>query len=152
MIRTIPLFIILFLTLASCNYIDSLFERKPKRIDFTSVDEYPVFPACDSLSTKEYKESCFEQTASMYIETELLLHEYSTPVSYSEALIIHLKVDKEGVASFFSIESSVKNENINPEVEEAIKKGISNFPKLIPAKKRGNAVGSIYMIPLYIMK
>lgn len=152
MIRTIPLFIILLLTLSSCNYLDYFIEKKPERIDFTTVDEYPVFPACDSISTKEYKESCFEKTASMYIETELLLHEFSTPVSFSEALIIHLKVDKEGVASFFSIEPSVKNKNINPEVEEAVKKGISNFPKLIPAKKRGNAVGSIYMIPLYIME
>lgn len=151
MIRIVPILILLLFTQTSCDYIDGYFKKEPLRIDFTCVDTYPVFPECDSIATQGYVETCFEKTASMYIETELLLHEFSKPLSFSEALIIHLKVDREGVASFQSIESIIKQKKINPEIEAAVKQGISNFPKLIPAKKRGNSVESIYMIPLYIV-
>jgi len=152
MIRIVLLLVIILLTTTSCDYVDSFFVKKPKKIDFTLVDEYPVFPSCDSIATLEYKELCFEKTASMYLETDLLLHEFVTPLSSSEALLVHIRVDREGVVSFHSIESSVKSKEINPELKEVIIESIGNFPTLIPAKKRGNTVQSLYMIPLYIVE
>ena len=152
MIRIVPLLVIILLTTTSCDYVDSFFVKKPAKIDFTLVDEYPIFPSCDSIATLEYREQCFEKTASMYLETDLLLHEFVTPLSSSEALLIHIIVDREGVVSFHSIESSVKGKEINPELKEVIIKSIENFPTLIPAKKRGNVVQSVYMIPLYIVE
>ena len=151
MIRIVLSLVILLVTITSCDYVDSFFVKKPKKINFTLVDEYPIFPSCDSIATLEYRQDCFEKTASMYLETDLLLHEFVSPLS-SEALLVHIRVDREGIVSFHSIESSVKSEEINPELKEVIIKSIGDFPKLIPAKKRGNTVQSLYMIPLHIVE
>ena len=151
MIRIVLSLVILLVTITSCDYVDSFFVKKPKKINFTLVDEYPIFPSCDSIATLEYREDCFEKTASMYLETDLLLHEFVSPLS-SEDLLVHIRVDREGIVSFHSIESSVKSEEINPELKEVIIKSIGDFPKLIPAKKRGNTVQSLYMIPLHIVE
>lgn len=152
MIRILLFTVIVLFSLTSCDYFDSIFYKKPTRIDFTKVDEYPVFPSCDSLATLKVKEFCFEETLSLQLETDLLLHEFTTPLSFANALIVHVKVDKEGILSFHAIESSVKNKKINAELKEVIIESISNFPKLKPAQKRGNAVQSTYMIPLYIIE
>ncbi len=152
MIRILLFTVIVLFLLTSCDYFNSIFNKKPTRIDFTMVDEYPVFPSCDSLATLKVKEFCFEETLSLQLETDLLLHEFTTPLSFSDALIVHVKVDKEGVLSLYTIESSVKNKKMNAELKEIIIESISNFPKIKPAQKRGNAVQSIYMIPLYIVE
>lgn len=152
MIRTLLFSVIILFSIYSCDFVDSFFDKQPKRIDFTIVDEYPVFPSCDTLATLKHKEICFEKMVTQYIETDLLLHEFDTPLSFSEALIIHIIVDREGVVSFHEIESSIKNKEISYELKEVIIQSIANFPTLTPAKKRGNAVQSMYMIPLYIIE
>jgi hypothetical protein len=151
MIKTYIFSLVLFLSIASCNYVDNLFKKDVKRIDFTSVDEYPTFPTCDSIQTVDYKQSCFEKTVSEYIYTDLLLHEFSAALKVSDAIIIHIVVDLEGKVNFLELESSANSLEANSELTEVIKESIANFPKITPAKKRGVYVNSKFMIPLYIV-
>jgi hypothetical protein len=152
MIRFLFFSLVILINFTSCNYVDSLFQKEVKRIDFTNVDVYPVFKSCDSIETVAYKQSCFEKTVSEYIYTDLLLHEFVEPLELSDALIIHIKVDKDGTASFLELESSAKTQAANSELKQVIRTSIAGFPKLTPAKKRGVYVSSMYMIPLYIIK
>ena len=152
MIRTLIFSIVVLLSISSCSYVDGFFKKEVKRIDFTSVDQYPVFPSCDSIKSADYIQKCFEETASEYIYTELLLHEFTSSVVISDALIIHINVDREGVVSFIKLEASAKTQKANAQLIEVVKESIDQFPTVIPATKRGVFVNSKYMIPLYIVK
>lgn len=146
------LFIFIVLSFASCDYFDTIFNKNPDRIDFTSVDEYPVFPSCDSLATVEFKQKCFENTLAKYLQRDLELHKFSSPLAITDALIIHVNIDKNGKASLQNLETSKQIKETLPELEAIIRESINNFPKLIPAKKRGLYVSSKYIIPLYIVE
>jgi len=150
MIQRLLLTFLLLIFFSSCNFMDGFFKKEVKRIDFNMVDEYPIFPNCDSLLTEEEKIACFERTLSEQIESDLTIYEFNPPITISEALIIHVRVDRYGVLSFQEIEAASASKQINPELIDVIKNSIATLPSAKPAKKRGNDVGSVYMIPLYI--
>lgn len=145
-------FIFIVFSFTSCNYFDRIFNKNPNRIDFTSVDEYPMFPSCDSLATIAYKQKCFENTLAKYIQRDLEQHKFSSPLVITDALIIHINVDENGKASLQNLEASTQIKELLPELEALINESIVNFPTLIPAKKRGLYVNSKYIIPLYIVE
>ncbi len=152
MYRILLLFIISVLSLTSCNYIDAILNRTPDRIDFTSIDEYPLFPSCDSLATLAYKQKCFEKTIAKYLQRDIELHNFSAPKVIMDALIIHITIDNKGNAFLQNLENSKRIKETFPELEEVIRKSIANFPTLIPAKKNNLYVNSKYIIPLYIVE
>ncbi len=152
MLKPFALFFLILLSFTSCDYFGYFFQKDSKRIDFTSIDEYPLFPSCDSLATLDFKEKCFEKTVAKYIQGDLEVHEFSSPEAITDAMIIHIDVDRNGKASLQELETSQKVKEFLPELEDVIRESIANFPILTPAKKRGNYVKSRYMIPIYIVE
>lgn len=151
MLKTsIYLFLLMFL-LYSCEYIERFTNKDPYKIDFTSVDEYPLFPSCDSLATISYRQQCFEETVAKLIQGDLEIHEFSSPVHVTDAIIVHFEIDKEGKANLIELETSDLVRITLPELEDVIRESLVNFPVLQPAKKRDFNVGSKYMIPIYII-
>ncbi len=144
---------LLFLTImaSSCQFIENWSSDNPKRIDFKSVDAYPVFPSCDSLATMEFQKKCFEDTVSKLIQAELDVNELTSPVPMSTAIIVHIQIDKNGKASLLKLENFNKIKPYLPELEDVIRQSLANFPVLKPAQKHHINVTSTYMVPIYIV-
>jgi len=151
MYKIVVFSLIVCLSFVSCDYLESYFNKNPNRIDFTRVDEYPLFPSCDSLATPEFKEKCFEETLVEFLQKDLEKHNFIVTEKTSDAIIIHIEIDNEGKAHLQYIEKATNNKEILPELENIILESIANIPILSPAKKRGNYVNSTFMIPLYII-
>ncbi len=152
MYKTLAFLTIIVFPLTSCDYLDGMIRKDSHRIDFTSVDEYPLFPSCDSLATLEMKEICFEEKLVASIKNSLEKKDFVTSKSSTEAIIIHVQIDNHGKAKLQDLETSSKIKEMLPELEHSIRESIDSLPTLIPAKKRGNFVNSKYMIPLYIVE
>lgn len=135
----------------SCDFVNSMLTNKQDRIDFTSIDEYPQFPSCDSLATLAFRKKCFEDTAARFIQNDLDVHNFSSPKPIADAIIVHFDIDNQGYASLFELETSELVKESLPELEDVIRESIANFPRLKPAKKRNISVASRYMIPVYIV-
>ncbi len=117
-------FLILIFSLAlltSCSYIDSFFEVKGIRIDFTKVDEYPFFPSCDSLATVSYNKDCFEKTVVKYLQKDLSSYQIKVPKAIKEAVIIHIEVNKNGETSLYELEASDKVKAYIQDLEDIIR-------------------------------
>lgn len=143
---------VVLLSFISCDYLEGFLQKDSKRIDFTSVDEYPFFSTCDSLATIEIKEKCFEEKLVALIKDDLEKQDFVTTKSSTDVIIIHVEIDREGKAILKDLETTLKIKEALPELEKSIRKSIDSIPTLIPAKKRGNYVSSKYMIPLYIVE
>ena len=152
MYKIVVFSLIVCLSFVSCDYLNSYFHKDPNRIDFTSVDEYPFFPTCDSLATLEFKEKCFEETLVEFLQKDLEKHDFIVTEKTSDAIIIHIVINKEGKAQFQYFEKATNSKENLPELENIIRESIAQLPTLTPAKKRGNYVNSTFMIPLYFIK
>lgn len=151
MYKIVALLLAVCLSIVSCDYVDSFFQKDSKRIDFTSVDEYPFFSTCDSLASPEIKQDCFEKTLVAILKKDLEEHDFITTETVSDAMIIHIEIDNNGKVALRLIEKGNKKIETSIEIDSIIQKSIENLPMLTAAKKKGNFVKSTYMIPLYII-
>ncbi len=153
MYKLLVISIVILLTFSSCDYLDGIIHKRSNRIDFTSVDEYPFFPTCDSLATIEFKKKCFEDELVAYIKNDLEKQNFVSPKgSTTDAIIIHIEIDMNGRTILRDLETTSKIKEELPELEKSILESIASIPTMIPAKKRGHFVSSKYMIPLYIIE
>lgn len=152
MYKTLAFSLVVLVSFISCDYLEGIMQKDSKRIDFTSVDEYPIFSTCDSLATIEIKEKCFEEKLVALIKDDLEKQDFVTTKSSTDVIIIHVEIDREGKAILQDLETSLIIKEALPELEKSIRRSIDSIPTLIPAKKRGNYVSSKYMIPLYIVE
>ncbi len=151
MTRILAYLLFFAMAVSSCQFIEEFTQNKTDRIDFNSVDEYPQFPSCDSLATPDFQKKCFEETLSKFIQGELDVNELTSPIPMSTAIIIHVKIDKDGKASLVKLENFNKIKEYLPELEDVINQSLANLPQLEPAKKHNLKVTSTYMIPIYIV-
>lgn len=144
----VSLFLTLFLA-TSCDF----FQKDPKPIDFKTLDQYPVFSNCDSLTTEDERRVCFEETIVQFIQRDLDTCQFiSQSYLRNTGLIIHINVNKKGKCSLEEIEKLSSVEEALPELQMQINSTIENLPIITPAKKQGQNVTSKFMIPLYIEK
>jgi hypothetical protein len=144
----VSLFLALFL-MTSCDF----FKKESKPIDFTTLDQYPLFDNCDSLAVEEVRKACFEETIVQFIQKDLDTCQFiSQSYLRNTGLIIHINVNKEGKCSVQEIEKINSVEEALPELQMQIISTIENLPYITPAKKQGQNVSSRFMIPLYIEK
>ena len=152
MLRPFTYLLFLLLLTTSCEYMNSLFDKDADKVDFTSIDEYPQFPSCDTLVTIESKQKCFEYTATDIIQADLEVQEFHSSQPITDAIIVHFEVDKNGEASLFDLETSVLVKELLPELENVISESIANFPVLTPAKKQNINVTCRFIVPVYIVE
>lgn len=151
MYKIVAISLVVYLSFVSCDYVNSFFQKDSKRIDFTSVDEYPFFSTCDSLASPEIKQECFEKTLVAFLKLDLEKHNLITTETVSDAMIIHIAIDNNGKVALQSIEKGNKKMETSIEIDSIIQNSIENIPMLTAAKKGDNFVKSTYMIPLYII-
>mgnify|MGYP000474669586 CR=1 FL=1 len=59
-------------------------------VNFSSVDTFPSFKACDSLIDKQKKSDCFRTTIHQKIGEELLQHQFIIKDSIDEIIYVDL--------------------------------------------------------------
>ncbi|MDP3353965.1 MAG: hypothetical protein Q8S44_09505, partial [Flavobacteriaceae bacterium] len=106
------LIICLFL-LSSCEYLSF---KKPTQvdipkmdsIDYSKIDDYPVFPECDSIPSQEKQRICFQIEMSKYIYLSLNQLNINAKTAFNDTIIIKIIVDNIGKTKLSSIEKTDK--------------------------------------------
>lgn len=144
---------LMFIT--SCEYISFKVPTKvavPKldSIDYTKIDDYPVFPECDSIPSTEKQRICFKMEMSKYIHTTLREIKINSKSVLNDTIIVKIIVDKNGKTRLSSIQKTSKiNQNL-PQLDSIIKLGLMQLPILQPAIKRGIPVSAEFSLPIVI--
>lgn len=119
-------------------------------VNYTRVDQHPVFPKCKDLINTDEKNRCFINQLYNHIAQDLLKDTYGVSNCVNETIIVNVKIDADGSCQFLKIESSDQVQYLIPRLEKEVKKSIARLPELLPAIKRGIPVSTVYQIPVVV--
>lgn len=156
-LRNIVLLFLISLT-AGCQYfetkkIDSerFYEDEIEAIDWTSVDQYPLFYECDGLTEKEQQLECFTQTLSETLIGAVDSPFSTTSTTIEDTLYLHLSISENAELSVRNIEASSTTRDNIPKLDSLLTSSISAMKLVAPAYKRGIPVKSEFKLPLIIV-
>jgi len=152
-----PLFLLIFgmLLLTSCDYFfpKQTLQNTPTIdtvIDFTTVDAYPLFPACQNIPDREKQKICFQIKMAEHINRLLKMAPLKTKTAANDTLLVTLKVLKSGKTQFVKVSSKSHNKEYENIIRILLNNYESKMPLLLPATKRGIPVSTQFELPLII--
>lgn len=119
-------------------------------IDFNSVDVFPLFPKCDSISSQADQKICSQIKLSQHINASLSSTQIMTSKKINDTIFVKLIIDKTGKVILNDIKSSEFIQQQIPKLDSLIADGISSLPKLKPAIKRDMPVTTQFSLPIVI--
>lgn len=144
-----------FILFTSCDYFS--FKKPVKKsisqidsIDYTKVDDYPVFPECDSIPSQEKQRICFQIKMSKHIYLSLNQIDINAETTFNDTIIVKIIIDQVGKTKLSSIQKSDKISQSLPKLDSIISAGLQNLPLLQPAIKRGIPVSAEFSLPIII--
>ncbi|MDO9260517.1 MAG: hypothetical protein Q7U08_01060 [Flavobacteriaceae bacterium] len=139
----------------SCEYLSY---KKPTQvaipkmdsIDYSKIDDYPVFPECDSIPSQDKQRICFQMEMSKYIYLSLNQLNINAKIAFNDTIIVKIVVDNTGKTKLSSIQKTNKITQNLPKLDSIIKASLQHLPVLKPAIKRGIPVSAEFSLPIII--
>jgi hypothetical protein len=147
-------FLLMMILFTSCDKI-SFSKNKNIQVldtivDYSSVDTFPSFKACDSIFDKTKKSDCFRTTIHQKIGAELQQHTFVIKDSIDEVIYVDLIINSKGVFTLDAIQSSNNIKNALPQLDSILSLCVYNLPRIHAAHKRGILVSTKYSLPIRI--
>ncbi|MGB3151488.1 MAG: hypothetical protein WBB27_12580 [Maribacter sp.] len=151
------LILLVFFTMASCNFFDSKEKRTQgfinaelQEIDWNSIDSYPLFLDCDETASKENQRQCFEQKLTTHFESTLNEFEFTIDSDENPIVAVIFVIDAEGRIVIIDIEKDAAILKQMPEFDGIVSQSLKNIPAIAPALKRGIPVSTKFRIPIQL--
>lgn len=148
---------LLVLMLTSCDYFDrkkvyteDLLEEELQTFNWKDVDEYPSFESCDSISGKENKKSCFDNTLRNILNTNLSKHQIIVTEDINDTVQLKITIDHKGTFLIDDIISAETTRAQIPQLNELLRQSLDSLPKIYPAIKRSQQVSTQFSLPVII--
>ena len=112
-------------------------------VPFAVVEEVPVFPGCESLSSNEERRECMSEKISQFVGKN-----FNMKVAKENGLkgvnrvYVQFKIDKNGEITDLNARAAT------PELEAEGKRAVKNLPKMKPGQQKGKDVGVLYSLPI----
>ena len=112
-------------------------------VPYGVVENVPVYPGCDSLTTNEERKNCMSRNIS-----ELVAKNFNTKLADSlglkgrQRINVIFKIDKEGHVK------DIRSRSQHLALELEAIRVINLLPKMIPAKQKGKKVTVPYSLPI----
>ena len=148
---------VLALTCTSCDLIKqppvfkSWVAEEIEKVDWSQVDELPMVEPCLIFRSRAMKKECFFSILSDSIYRKLLTK--SDFEMYTKIDTVHLivSITTDSKLLFSTKYAAGISEFEKQKVDSIITTRLVNFPKIIPAKKRGMPVSSQFQIPIVLL-
>ncbi len=148
---------LVFINVMSCDYFnkkkvysEDLLENELEMFTWNDVDEYPTFTSCDSLTGKENKKQCFENTLRDILNSNLSQYHIIVSKSIEDTVQLKITIDKAGNFSINSIESDPLTKQEIPQLDSLLRRSLDSLPKIFPAIKRSQQVTTRFNFPVII--
>ena len=141
----------------SCGFFASkeektseLVNKELQEIDWTAVDNYPLFANCDETVSKVLQRQCFEQELLLHCGKTLQEYEFKFDSLVDPKILVDFVVDQNGKIGSIAIKKDPAIDTQMPEFEQIITKGLKSIPPMAPALKRGIPVKAKFRIPIVL--
>ena len=149
--------LLLFLFLASCNFLESKEKRTQefinselRQLDWNTIDSYPLFVDCDETASKESQRQCFEQTLTTHFENTLNEFEFIIDSDSNPVVFVTFVIDTKGRINVIEIDKDAAILEQMPEFDGIVSQSLKNIPAIAPALKRGIPVSTKFKIPIQL--
>jgi len=119
-------------------------ENKPVEIvPFIAVEEVPVFPGCEKMTTNKEKAACFSEKVGKIVSRKFntgLGERYG--LSGIQRIYTQFDVDANGMIKNIRVRAP------HPKLEKEAERVINLFPEMTPGKQRGEPVIVKYQLPI----
>ncbi|MGJ8548087.1 hypothetical protein HSX10_00745 [Winogradskyella undariae] len=155
--KQIVCLLLLFFTMISCDYFDKkkvytedLLEEELQTFNWNEVDAYPTFTSCDSMSAKEDRKICFQNTLITNVNQYLAHQNLVVSKDVSDTIVLKIIIDYNGKLEVESI--AIKPETVSeiPEIDSLLRQSLKTIPKIYPAIKRGQQVTTAFEFPVNV--
>ena len=120
-------------------------------VDYSTVDVYPMFANCESLSEKEKQEKCFGDELVAQLEELISLKKIRPPAVTFDTVYVDLSITKDNKVKIYRIDSSDAIKDKIPDLDSILMASVNQLPMLLqPAIKRGIPVNSQFKLPILI--
>lgn len=148
---------LLFLTIFSCDYFEKkklktedIVSQELETMDWNVVDQYPSFSVCDSVSEKQERKQCFENTILTKVNAYLSQQNIVVSEDVEDTITIKLQIDKTGDIFVLDVITKPETKSLIPEIDSLIFGSIKTLPKIFPAIKRGQQVTTEFVLPVVV--
>ncbi|WP_405203047.1 M56 family metallopeptidase [Dokdonia sp. LLG6352-1] len=112
-------------------------------IPFAVIDEVPVFPGCESLTSNEQLRKCMSQKVSALISANFnVALGKELNLKGTNRIFASFKIDKNGYIT------NLRTRSPHPDLDAEAQRVISMLPKMQPGKHNGEVVGVLYSLPI----
>lgn len=153
--RTLIYLFIVSIISVSCSYFESEKKSKPIEavdtiVDFNTVDDFPLFPNCKNIPSRDKQQICFQMEMSQHIYASLKEHHLNVKDSINDTVMVKLKVDNLGKISLSGILISEATRQQLPNFDSIVKVSLQSLPTLEPAIKRSMPVTTEFTLPIVL--
>ncbi|MGZ0016135.1 M56 family metallopeptidase [Yeosuana sp. AK3] len=119
---------------------------KDIEVPFGVIDQVPVFPGCESLTSNIEQKDCMSKEISMFVNKN-----FNTNIGKKNGLVgkqrlnVIFKINQEGNIV------DVRSRAPHPALEAEAIRVIKMLPKMLPGKQRGKVVTVPYSLPIIFM-
>ena len=142
--------------MVSCSYFENkkvdatdLVNEELKTINWNDVDDYPMFPNCDSSNSKTERKACFEQTIQ-----KAVIQKISRPIVVTKAMndtiLIDFEISNSGILVIRNVQVNAEVSEQIPMLDSLLRSSLSELPQISPALKRGQPVNTKFTLPIIV--
>ena len=112
-------------------------------IPFAVIDEVPVFPGCESLTSNKERKDCMSQKISALVNSNFNVGlGKQLNLTGTNRIFASFKIDKNGFVT------NLKTRSPHPDLDAEAQRVISLLPKMKPGVHNGKEVGVLYSLPI----
>ena len=144
-------------SLVSCEYFnvkktssEAILSEELETFDWTEVDEYPTFSACDSLTTKHEKKQCFERVLNTHIAQYLQQERIIVTRDIDDTIELQFQVSEKGTLTLLDARIDSLTTAEIPNIKTLLTQSLDSLPRIFPAIKRGQQVRTEFKLPIII--
>jgi len=156
MINRIAIIFLSFLA-TSCQFFNTekipseeIYEKELESIDWSDVDQYPVFKGCEDISEKIAQKECFESTIATSMYRTISDRNIIAGHQLSDTLFIEILVSQKGELEIKRMEIDSTVQKDFPELQNWIIHSLDSMNIIAPAYKRGIPVKTQFTLPVVI--
>jgi hypothetical protein len=151
------LLILVLCGFTSCSLFESkeektqkLVDKELQQIDWSDVDDYPLFSDCDETVSKMLQKGCFEEKILLHLSADLKAFQLHSDKKVEEVIFLDFVIENNGDISIESIDNKEIFGKQMPEFNARVKRSLKSLPRIEPALKRGIPVRAKFRIPIFL--
>ncbi|GGW54939.1 hypothetical protein DFQ11_101406 [Winogradskyella epiphytica] len=149
--------LLILLLASSCDYFEKkkvypedLLKEELQTFNWNEVDTYPTFSNCDSMTTKEDLQACFQNTLIANVNDYLKAQNFVVSNDVNDTISLKIQINTTGLLEVQSIKIKPETVREIPEIDSLLHQSLNQLPKIYPAIKRGQQVTTAFELPVIV--